>query len=152
LTNIDQGDTDTTRDGNSIKLTTLLMRGSVIFDDTTNEFQPIRIMLVKDTQTNQAQFSITDLLQSTSVYSSLNIDNGKRFRILYDRLLNVYADKPQIMLKFKKAIPFHIRYDNTGNGIADLTQNSLALVAISPNVTSDGPVLTTNFKIRYVDN
>ena len=151
LTNIDQGDTDETRDGSSIKITSMLGRIALTKDSNVTT-TIVRLIIVLDKQTNQAVYSATDLLQTGQVLSSLNIDNGRRFKVLLDRLVTLTDDFPLKVIKFYKRLNLHIRYDNTGNGIADLTQNSLSMFTLDNQTTTNFVNVTYNIKLRYVDN
>lgn len=152
LTNIDQGDTDTTRDGSSIKITGIYLRGFARSNASTTNCI-VRLIIVWDRQTNQAIYSADDLLyDSTQINSLLNIDNGRRFRVLWDKAINLDLSSNYIKpFAYYKKLNLHIRYDNTGNGIADLTENSLSMLAFSTAATN-APTVDINFRLRYVDN
>lgn len=150
LTNIAQGDTDTTRDGNSIKLASIYIQGFATINAlATNTI--IRLLLVLDKQTNQAIYTAGDLLLSDSVTSPNNIDNGRRFKILWEHRMILSQDRPMAQFKLYKKLNMHIRYDSTGTNIQQLTQNSLSLARIS-NEGTNVPSMDYTVRIRYVDN
>ncbi len=155
LSNIDQGDTTVSRDGSNVKITSiyckLLFRINASGSNTN-----IRVMLVLDKQTNQAIFATADLLFSVANVQSLvspnNLDNQFRFRVLYDKIHLITAGgKESAFVKIYKKVNLRLRYDNTGNGIADLRSNSLALVVIS-NEATNTPTITGAVRLRFVDN
>ncbi len=89
LIEVATGTTNTTREGNSIKLVSLLFRYYMgINQSATNT--TLRVMLVCDKQANQAQFTLSGLLQDSSaqknIISPLFRDRGQRFRVLYSQL------------------------------------------------------------------
>lgn len=155
LTNIPQGDTAITRDGNQIKITRNLLRYSISGNSSAAD-QLIRVMLVLDQQTNQAIYSAADLLQDVSAFDSilspLNLDNKFRFHVLYDKVHrltsgannSVYVNK---MFNLQQ----RIRFDNSTPSIADLTSQSLSFLCVSNQATGSLTVTLFN-RIRFVDN
>ncbi len=155
LTNINQGDTTNTRDGAQVKLTSIFIRGNIKQNASATQ-TVVRLMLVLDKQTNQTIYTLADLLQdvtaSDSVLSVNNLDNKHRFIVLWDRSFSLSDSGRQVIaFKFHKKLNLKIRYDNTGNGIADLTSYSLSLVRLSDEATNV-PSLRSITRIRYVDN
>ncbi len=156
LCNIPQGDTTNTRDGAQIKMLgyelNYLIRMSVSADTATY----IRIMLVLDKQTNQAVYVNTDLLEDVTntdaILSPRNLDNMRRFSVLYDRthVLSPGGSQGVVVKKYIKR-NILIRYDASTSAIADLTSNSLSLIQVGSQVTND-PLITVFGRLRYVDN
>lgn len=156
LTNIPQGDTTVTRDGNQAKMLGVDLNYTITVNDTpTIPRHLIRIMLVVDKQTNQAIYAIGDLLEDSTGLDNLvsprNLNNKHRFTILYDRLhnLSIAFSVAHVRKYIKKEVL--LRYDASTPSIADLTQNSLSLVQIS-NGTVNLPTITSFNRVRYVDN
>jgi len=156
LTNIAQGDTDQTRDGSQVKLTRLDIKyflGSHVDQPLTQ----VRVMLIHDKQTNQAIYSLADLLVDSStsdnIVSPLNLDNKYRFRILYNKIhsLTNSGSNHAINRKIHKELNMRIRYDASTAAIADITSSSLSLVLIS-NQPVNQPAITLFSRIRYIDN
>ncbi len=155
LTNIAQGDTTNTRDGASIKIRSLLFKYKIAMSASAANTQA-RVLLVLDRQTNEAIFTAGDLLQDITandgIVSARNLNNGHRFKVLYDRVhvfningtSNIYAFK-LLNLNLK------LRYDNAAAAITSLTQQSLALVTIGSESTNV-PTITSFIRVRYVDN
>lgn len=149
-TNIAQGDSDSTRDGSSIKIASIFARGYVqIHASATASI--VRLILVLDKQTNQAIYASTDLLLTDEVTSPLNIDNGRRFKVLWDKVITLSQDKPIVQFKYFKKLPIHIRYDNSAAAITSLTQSSLSLLRLS-NEATNTPTVHIDARLRYVDN
>lgn len=100
LTAIPQGVTGTTRVGNEVKATSLLLRYFLKWNSTTVVGQRARIMLVRDLSEGVLGSSVTinNILQYSStaqqlMESPLNMDYGKRFQMLFD---HVYCQNTQV--------------------------------------------------------
>lgn len=155
LTNIDQGDTAQTRDGAQIKCMSISCKYTITINSSAvNSF--VRVILVRDIQTNQAIYSLSDLLENSgalAIESHLNLDNKYRFQVLANRVhkLSNTTGTDLISGHIFKRVGTKIRYDNTGNGIADLTSKSFSIVFISDEAVNT-PTLKMVARIRYVDN
>ncbi len=155
VTNLAQGDTDITRDGNSIKVTSWLFRANI----TMNPMAVLTfatVLLVQDKQSNGAVYSVSKLLKSVasglSTISPLNIDNKFRFRVIKRWEVAMSASgKTDYILKFVKKMNMHIRYGSNNGDITDLQSNALSIVIIS-NEALNAPTITYYNRIRYVDN
>ncbi len=155
LSNISQGDTSTTRDGDSIKITAI----SGKYDFLTNPSATvsiIRIMLVLDKQTNGAIYSIGDLLEDTTaqdiLVTPLNLDNKHRFKILWSRKIHLSkTGEGGRTVKFYKKVSIKLRYGTNLGTIADLNSDSLSLVMVSTQATNT-PTVTSYTRLRYIDN
>lgn len=151
---IDQGTTDITRIGRQIKITRCNIR-SVFAINTSATMTYVRVIVLIDKQVNQAAFSAGDLLYDTSVFdncvSMINLDNKGRFKILADKILSLSPSNAVGRFIYNKNLNLPIVYDNTGNGIADLTSMSLYVCFVSSEATNT-PAVTMHARIRYVDN
>lgn len=151
---IDQGTTDITRIGRQIKITRLNIR-SVFAINTSATMTYIRVIVLIDKQVNQAAFAAADLLYDTSVFdncvSMINLDNKGRFKILSDRILALSPSNAVGKFIYNKNMNLPIVYDNTGNGVADLTSKSLYICMVSSEATNT-PAVTMHARVRYVDN
>ncbi len=154
LTNIPQGDTTSTRDGNQIKMLGVNINYTLITNATLPR-TAIRIMLVIDKQTNQSIYGALDLLEDVTsqdnIISPRNLNNLHRFQVLYDRVHMVSLSSPTVTVRKYIKKDLLIRYDASTSAIADLTQSSLSLVQVSSEVTND-PNITSFIRVRYVDN
>ena len=154
LTIIDRGDTDEKRDGGKLRIkwytfNYMLTRHPDSFDTV------VRVILVLDTQTNQAMYLGTDLFADTtiidSLISGLNLDNAGRFRLLYDRTHVLKADHQVVVRKVYKKCNIPIQYDATTSAIADQTKNSLSMCVFS-NQSTHIPTISYQFRLRFIDN
>ncbi len=116
----------------------------------------MRCMIVHDKQTNEAIYTAADLLQDVTVSDSIvaprNLDFGRRFQVLYDKV-HVFSDSgsTNTVKKVYKKLNIKLRFDGSTPSIADLTQSSLSLFLIS-NEPSNTPLITFFVRLRYVDN
>ncbi len=152
---INQGDTDETRDGSSIRLKSIDLKGFVKLHASATSTM-IRIIIVLDKQTNQAQFTYPDLYEDATtgdaIISARNIDNAHRFVVLMDTRISLSASGNSVVpFSFYKKINTIIRYDNTGNVVADLTSNAYSLLLVSDEATNT-PAVTLSARLRYIDN
>lgn len=150
LNNIAVGTGYAERIGHSIKVTSLFARGT-LSKHASATATSIRVMLVMDSQTNQAIYTITDLLESAGIHTYRNIDNTSRFKILADRKYIVDTTTPKRFFSIRKKVNQHIRFDNSTSAIADITQCSYSIVMISSEATNE-PTVYMNFRLRFVDN
>lgn len=154
LSNIDRGDTTNTRDGAQCKMIGLDINYFLLTNATLPR-TTVRIMYVLDKQTNQAIYVNTDLLEDVTIQdnivSSRNLNNKHRFQVLYDRHHMLSLANPTVVVRKYIKKDVLLRYDNTGNGIADLTQNSISQI-IMCNETANTPFITSFTRLRFVDN
>ncbi len=152
---LSQGDNSTTRDGGSVKFTSLRFAYNIKMNASATN-TTVRIMIVHDKQTNQAQFALADLLFDATTVDNIqsppNINNASRFNILYDRLHTLSAaSTTNVQRVIHKKLNMKTRYDAAVGDITDLTQDSISLVFIADEVTND-PGITFNYRSRFIDN
>lgn len=154
LSNIPQGDTTSTRDGNQLKTMGLELGYSLIVNATLPR-TIVRIIVVCDKQTNQAIYNIDDLLEDSSagdnIVSPYNLNNRHRFNIIYDRVHSLSLAEATVTVKRYLAFSKLIRFDASTSAIADLTQNSISMVQMT-NEPTNVPAITSFLRLRYVDN
>jgi len=151
LTNIAQGDSEVTRDGNSLKATSLHIRVGLGQAATAAE-QRIRIMVCQLKKAGEAP-TITDVLETpaANLDSWRNIDKSRDLKMLSDKTYSMPADgqtsERHIQYNFK--ISHHIKFDNTND-------NSQQYGAIGICIMTDEPTNRAGFNLasrfRYVDN
>ncbi len=155
LTNIAQGDTTFTRDGSQIKGTSYTFNYLINQSGNATNTQ-CRVLLIQDKQTNQVIYTPADVFFDATatdiLVSPYNVDNSHRFRILYDRY-HAFTDTGHTNMVKKHSSPINMlfRYDANAGDITDLTQNSLSLLVCS-NEPTNVPVITFNFRLRFIDN
>lgn len=161
------------RIGKQIMITKLKLRGHIQCPAQSNQTvadapTKVRIILVLDKQTNSAQMTGTQLMQTVTntencVNSFQNIDNFGRFIVLKDKVITMESPTIsydgtnveqsglirnfKIDINFKK--PVKVRFNATNGGtIADIVDNSLHMVAVSSN-TDLAPNICYNCRVCY---
>lgn len=121
LTTIPQGDTDSTRDGDALKLCKFEFRGQSNFADSTNA---TRLLIFRWNQddSSAAPAGITDLLQTATPFSPFNRDNerARKFDIIVDHLFVTAncgpgTEKLEVIKEMRSKIAFQASA-NTGTG------------------------------------
>ncbi len=159
LTNIPQGDTDETRDGAQVKLSSWSFKAFITVSPSIPvDGNVVTVLLVEDKQTNQAIYTTATLLQNTgnilSPISSLNLDNKFRFKVHKRWIFQINSSSgPRKILKFYKKFnnKMFLRFDASTPAIADLTTKSLSLLFIGTAATNV-PQITFFNRLRYIDN
>lgn len=154
LTNLIQGDTNTTRTGDQVKFVSLSLRAFIKIHAAATA-SLVRCMIIKDKQTNgviytQAQV-LADVTANDILVSPINLDNKFRFVILYDKLFNLSFDRASISFSKRIKLNLKVRYGSNAGTILDLNSDSLSLVFIS-NEAANMPNITQHTRLRYIDN
>jgi hypothetical protein len=139
-TGIASGTEESQRIGRQITGTRLNFNGILTLPaSAANATDVVRIMVVMDKQCNGATFSATDLLDTSGNFLSYrNLENSKRFRVLYDKRFTLNAtafDSSNVLTApftrfFKGSIPLkgaRFEYSGTTGSITELKSNNLAI-------------------------
>lgn len=153
VSNIVQGDGGSNRDGMQVKTMSLFVRGTLVQQSATNGVVFSRIIVGYDRESNGALPAITDVLNAITPSSLMNLQNRKRFKILYDK--NVYttlasSESSAKYLKKYKRLQLTLNYADA----TDVAQrNNLFVIALSdaPNAGAAGtkPTLILNTRLRF---
>ncbi len=155
LTSTFQGDTSAHRDGNSVRFVSIELAYHIVQHASATD-TAVRVLLVKDNQTNETEFSAGDVLHDVSssdgIISSRQQDHLKRFNILYDKvhLLNS-AGSAQAYAKTRKKLNLTVQYDGNAGTVADQTEKSLHLLYFA-NESTNTPTITYMATLRFIDN
>lgn len=156
---IAQGDTATTRDGNSIKFTKIICQGSVTLNSSGNASQTIRLFVICRVQNPGTNPGIvmTDIIQGTptgagAVLGFYNKTSMKGYRVLLDKKFTVNSDYPTKYFKFYLPSQWHTRYNATNPAAADVPNNICRLIYVGDQTAANYPVLNFNTRMVYVDN
>lgn len=150
LNDIENGDAQGNRTGNSILAKHITVRGSVALGNSATASR-IRMVLVQDIQAiDGANPTVTDILQTASVDSFMKMENTDRFFTLMDETYEVCNTGERIR-DIYRYIPlnFHIKFSGTGSGYWDM--NSLFLLVIS-NEPTNLPYFNVNTRLAFYDN
>ncbi len=156
LSNIAIGDTTNTRDGSQVKCLSLQIAFS-INSSASATASLVRVLLIKDKQTNQLIYNASDLLSDVTagdgIVSPYNRDNRMRFTILMDKVFTLTTVGSNRVRVFGKKFRQDqvLRYDASAGNITDLTQSSYSLMFIS-NEPTNSPNVTLFSRLNYVDN
>lgn len=148
------GDTGETRDGQSIKVSAVFLRYTLIQNASATSGTVNRLILFMDKQCNGAAPTAADILDSSAnVLSPLNINNGKRFKVMADIIVNtdLVAAPIKTIERYLKT-NFHTKYNaGTAGTVADITTNSLYVMHMSSEATNV-PTFNYSFRTRFIDN
>lgn len=152
-----EGTTSSTRNGLSIKMKSLELRGFYTMDaQATNTV--LRSMLVLDNSPNGSKATITEILESVDVIAMRNNINFGRFRVLYDRTFTMSGtgEENGVFHKYIK-LNKHVKYSGSGGTENDIESGQLLFVQISnedPGATPQEfpPSVKWNTRVRFVDN
>ncbi len=155
LNGIAQGDSGQNRDGLQVRVKSLEWNIFPRMDVVTPQDCFFRAIIFIDTQPNQTQPLLGELLENGGLphMSPRNLDNRKRFVILKDIKTALQAGQGadlKAMDGYRK-LDMKTIYDAAGATIGDITTNSL-YVLFTTNVGANGPLLDYYFRIRYIDN
>lgn len=150
LTDIAQGDNDAERTGKSIFVRNVFSRLAVE-QHASATHTGIRMILFIDTQqVADTSPSVTNVLESTSILSSLNTETAGRFKVLKDWTFYVNdTSSTTRVIKYFKNLRHHVRYNGTAG--TDQQKGALYLLYLSDEGTNQ-PTLYWNIKLGYHDN
>lgn len=135
------------REGDSIKMKNLTIRGDIVFNGTKSE--TVRLIIFNDKE-NQAT-TAGDILEYTG--SSLSVYSGKnpnlRFdsKILYDKTFIIDANTPIRKFDVVLKIGLHV---NFAAGTTTINNNALKILIIGQNAS--GSLVQFISKTTYLDN
>ncbi len=149
-------DAESNRIGNKISMSSILAQ-LYIQADPADETPAIavRLHLVYDKQPNNALPQVADFLQSIAVqstvdvFSPLDLDNNRRFNVMYTKYFTLTALFPVKVIKFYKKLSQSTRYNGNGTAIGAIETGSLLWVMFSDK-TADQPQCDGYMRLRYV--
>lgn len=149
LTTIPQGDTDSSRQGDHVKLHSIRMKGAVTYSDTTNTF---RLIILRWNQDDSSSAPVVgDITQSLTPYSPIHRDNerAKKFDVISDELLGVANVGPGIVtFNWEKQMKSIIAFQAT----ATTGTGHLYAYIISDSAGLPHPSMSFVFRSYYTDS
>lgn len=151
---ITQGTTAQTRNGDSIKCTSLQIRGTFQSASTATGPVFVRFILVQGIKEQGAAPTLDNILTtvgSASVINSLReVNPEQNYKILVDRTyrMNIGTDNQNKALELYLPIKHHIKY-NTGSTLA--ASGGLYYFIVS-NVSTNLPTAQFQSRLRFIDN
>jgi hypothetical protein len=158
LSGISQGDSNTTRDGNSVKITGFY--GDIIYvmnaSATTSR---VRTLIVVDTQMNAATPTASDVFDTSgsATVGLINVDTFPgRFVVLYDEVDVLTIGTEKRMVHRRIALPalqnMHLKYNTgTGNGVTAAVGPHIFMLQLSTEATNTVGQDST-FRLSFLDN
>lgn len=148
-----QGDGATSRDGDSIKVTDLMLHSTLFRNQSSTQISTLfRLIIGIDTQPNGASPAATDVLQVADVYGFRNLSYGTRFQILYDHLHHVADnDNPSKTIDIYKKLSQHMEFKSNVGSVADLSTTAFFYLIVSDEATN-APQWNYRFRFRWLDN
>lgn len=150
ISDVSQGDTDVTRDGDQIYIRSLEMSWEVAVGDTYNIVRLIVLQWFPATTP-----TISDILLTSgnndSVLSPYSHDTRFQFKVLYDRKIHVNTDRPNMSLRFRIWRNFRFRrIQYIGGGTTG--QNKIYILKISDSGAVPNPTMANFAKMNFSDN
>lgn len=156
-----QGDQEYQRVGRQITIKKILCRGIFVLANATPA-ETVRLLLIQDMQANGAVPTVNTAIgftgKAVEIVDFNNIENSKRFKVLYDKQVDVNAltalaasaNTRQLQFKFFLKCNIPIDYDSTATtgAIATIRSNNLFMIGLSTTGTC---ILTFQLRLRYID-
>ena len=150
ISNIGQGDTIETRDGNQIKITSCFIGGNVVAGDSTNI---VRLTLIRwkpnSTPTADLIYEQTAIGSGGAMFSDFNHDYRSDFVVLKDKFITVESSNGQLQKMF--TLRAGKQPKTTYNDSATSGANKLFLIACSDSLAASHPTVTFWCDIKYID-
>lgn len=144
-----------TRVGRKIRIRSIFIRGECTPVDATTGASTGRGILFYDSQSNGAGApAITDVLDTSTSISQLNINNRDRFKILWDFEFNIYnsAVRPNVVYKKKyKRCNLETIYNGTGATAASIQTGGIYLLTTGSTTDAEGGNFGFTCRIRFSD-
>lgn len=153
MTAIAQGDTDSSRDGNSVLCKYATIRGTLVHNVSGDSQQFCRLLVFVDKQqVSDTAPTLSPLLESTYPYvAPLNNESLGRFSVLYDRVFTLDAEHQATSFKINLDLTgHHVRFNGTGTG--DVQKGGIYFGFIGSQATSNYPTITYYSRLGYHDN
>lgn len=146
-----QGDAATNRNGNSIKITSMLTRLAFIWNTAAASGSAVRLIFFTDASSAGVVPAVTDVIQSANVQAPMNRLNGSRFKVIRDYTIVLSSDKPRVNIESFKKMSHHIKYLDGTATATSLGQGPIYMLAIS-NEGLNYPSISGYVRMRFLDN
>jgi len=152
LTAIAQGSGESQRNGNSVLLKSVLVRGRITTDAPN---ATIRVMLIHDKSPDPGTVTLADILTGASdgyaPFNPMNDDNRRRFRVLGSKLMSINSNNTNMPFKFYVKLNHHARWNSSTSTDINVGHVYLVFANILSGVTYDTYAISTS-RITYYDN
>jgi len=157
LNGIARGDEINERVGREVTLRSIQFNFTPHVTVATGTDQQQRVLLVYDRQTNATALTAAQVLLTADTVAPRNLENRKRFKILFDRTFALNASGEPgsaVTRRFYRKLRHPVSFNAGDAGtVADIVTGSLYLVVVgsnAPGVTAGSVIFAT--RIRYTDN
>lgn len=150
---IQQGDTDSTRNGDKIKIQSLQWKLRLSVGATESNGACSRIMFIYDRNPQGAQATMANVLNNTTCQGLMNLNTQYlgRFQVLYDDVFNLDPDTNQFRFtKGYRKLNLPVWYNGNTGAIADLQRGNLFCLVLTEN-NSVNMNLSGQIRIRFTD-
>lgn len=152
---IAQGNTSETREGLWINVLSLQLKAYFEVSSSQTANKCIRLMIIRDELNQGAAPAITDVLESANMNAFPKHENRARFRILYDKKINLTLQSNGVgttvqrnyYKKFKRPIKCH--YIGTAASAANTGQNALYLFYCINSTGAYDPGINIRWRMRF---
>lgn len=149
VTAIAVGDAEGARTGNSILAKYLYLKTNVTLNTSAN-FDRVRVVVVRDKQQiADTAPTYTDVYESVSPQALLEKDTVGRFDILYDKLINLDAQRPSASWDHYIRLNSHVRYNGTAS--TDQQKGAIYVMYVGTQATNTA-AFGFNGRLMYIDN
>ncbi len=152
LSNIATGDTNITRNGNSIKAVSLQARWTLTINAAATE-TVVRAIWFRDNEQDGVDPTQVELLgASADIRSLLDLNSFGRFTILKDQIISLSENGKTVFSgKFYLKMNNHVRYSSTAAADASNRKGALYLFLLSNEATNQ-PTYICRPRLRFIDN
>lgn len=142
-----QGNLVNQRSGDSIKMKTLTLEGSVA-RNTNDEIFRLIIFIDKEMSVTTTGSFWENPSDPQCVFSDKNQDNKFKTKVLYDRKFTVSTYQPLHRFNIVLKVPYHVHFQA---GTSTIENNGLRLFMVSQQGTT-GALFTFHAHTTYLDN
>ncbi len=152
LVGLARGDDSDDRDGRQVRWKSVQVAITFIIHSSAVATQ-IRCILFIDKQPNATLAITGDLLDTVAITTFRNLDNRKRFVILWDKVVSLSNQgvKAAYIDMYKQMDMKTIYDDSTAGDIIDIETNAMYLFVFS-NESTNTPTVTRSVRLRFLDN
>lgn len=148
LNNPGQGDTDITRDGDSLKVLNSVIK-FIITRNGADAYVRCIVFWDQGSRYSAATDILTNSGSALAPLSTRAHDTRFYFNTLYDKVVHVDTNKPEVMRTIKLNINKHTQFSA---GSTTITTGVLRVLFISDQVTSNLPTVHMTSRVYFTDN
>lgn len=156
INGISQGVTRSTRIGSNYVISNLFIRLALAVDtNNTSSQQLCRVMLLYDKEPHAVAPTVSNIFQDdTETFSFINLNFLRRFKIMYNKMVNLTKVQGQStrIFQIKKAFRLNVQCNQSNNGdVTDIEKGALYLM-----IRNDQAQYPPNYyyysRMRYIDS